>query len=170
MAVFYFNACLVGTYNKIHEVIVEKQSISGKRKARKLALQALYQWLMSGADLYEIEAQFRVANNMEKVDVDYFCRLLYGIPENVQQLEERFTPFLDREITGLNPIELTVLRIGSFELINCPEIPYKVVLDEAISLTKEFGAQDGYRYVNGVLNNLAQQVRSVEISLDHGNG
>ena len=149
---------------------MEKQSISGKRKDRKLALQALYQWLMSSADLYEIEAQFRVANNMEKVDADYFCRLLYGIPENVQQLEEHFTPFLDREISGLNPIELTVLRIGAFELINCPEIPYKVVLDEAISLTKEFGAQDGYRYVNGVLNNLAQQVRAVEISLDNGNG
>lgn len=149
---------------------MEKQSISGKRKARKLSLQALYQWLMSGSDLYEIEAQFRVANNMEKVDVDYFCRLLYGIPENVQQLEESFTPFLDRGISELNPIELTVLRIGAFELINCPDIPYKVVLDEAISLTKEFGAQDGYRYVNGVLNNLAQQVRVVEISLDNGNG
>lgn len=146
---------------------MEKQSISGKRKARKLALQALYQWLMSGSELYEIEAQFRVANNMAKVDVDYFCRLLYGVPENIQQIEEHFTPFLDREITSLNPIELTVLRIGAFELIYCPELPYKVVLDEAVSLTKDFGAQDGYRYVNGVLNNLAQQIRAVEINLDN---
>jgi len=145
---------------------VEKNLISGKRKARKLALQALYQWLMSGSDLHEIEAQFRMINNMEKVDVDYFCRLLYGIPENVQQLEEQLQPFLDREIAGLNPIELSTLRIGAFELLHCPEVPYKVVLDESISLTKEFGSQDGYRYVNGVLNNLAREVRSIEINLD----
>jgi len=145
---------------------VEKNLISGKRKARKLALQALYQWLMSGSDLHEIEAQFRMINNMEKVDVDYFCRLLYGIPENVQQLEEQLQPFLDREIAGLNPIELSTLRIGAFELLHCPEIPYKVVLDESISLTKEFGSQDGYRYVNGVLNNLAREVRSIEVNLD----
>lgn len=145
---------------------MEKNLISGKRKARKFALQALYQWLMSGSELTEIEAQFRTINNMEKVDVDYFCRLLYGIPTNVQQLEDKLLPFLDREIAGLNPIELTVLRIGSFELLHCPEIPYKVVLDESISLTKEFGSQDGYRYVNGVLNNLAREVRSVEVDKD----
>lgn len=146
---------------------MEKQSISGKRKARKLALQALYQWLMSGSELSEIEAQFRIANNMEKVDGDYFCRLLYGVPEHVTALEDSFTAFLDREVNGLNPIELTVLRIGSFELLYCPEIPYKVVLDESISLTKEFGSQDGYRYVNGVLNSLAQEARSVEINLNN---
>ena len=148
------------------EVTVEKQSIGGKRRARKLALQALYQWLMSGSELSEIDAQFRVVNNMDKVDVDYFVRLLYGIPEHIETLEASFAPFLvDREVNSLNPIELTVLRIGSFELLHCPEVPYKVVLDESISLTKEFGSQDGYRYVNGVLNNLARQVRSIEINL-----
>jgi len=144
---------------------VEKQSISGKKRARKLALQALYQWLMSGSDLHEIEAQFRVINNMEKVDGDYFCRVLHGVPSHVESLEASISPLLDREISGLNPIELTVLRMGAFELFYCPEIPYKVVLDESISLAKEFGSQDGHRYVNGVLNNLAKQVRSVEISL-----
>lgn len=146
---------------------MEKQSISGKRKARKLALQALYQWLMSGSDLHEIEAQFRVMNNMEKVDGDYFCRLLHGIPAQIDVLESSIVPFIDRDIAGLNPIELTVLRIGAFELQYCPEIPYKVVLDESISLTKEFGSQDGHRYVNGVLNNLARQVRTVEINLNN---
>ena len=144
---------------------MEKQSISGKRRARKRALQALYQWIMSGSDLHEIEAQFRVINNMEKVDGDYFCRLLHGVPAHIADLEASISPFLDREISGLNPIELTVLRIGAFELFNCPEIPYKVILDESISLTKEFGSQDGHRYVNGVLNNLARQVRAIEISL-----
>lgn len=146
---------------------MEKHLISGKKRARRLALQALYQWLMSGSELHEIEAQFRVINNMEKVDSEYFSRLLHGVPENVIDLETNLAPFVDREISGLNPIELTVLRIGSFELMHCPEIPYKVVLDEAISMAKEFGSQDGHRYVNGVLNNLAQQVRSVEINLNN---
>ncbi|MCC5014055.1 MULTISPECIES: transcription antitermination factor NusB [unclassified Legionella] len=144
---------------------MEKQSIRGKRRARKLALQALYQWLMSSHELFEIEAQFRVANNMDKVDSEYFNRLLYGVPEQVKLLEENLMPFLDRSIESLNPIELTVLRLGSFELLFCPEIPYRVVLDESISLAKEFGSQDGHRYVNGVLNNLARQVRKIEISL-----
>ncbi|CEG57493.1 transcription antitermination factor NusB [Legionella fallonii] len=146
---------------------MEKQSIRGKRRARKLALQALYQWLMAGTDLHEIETQFRVVNNMEKVDGEYFCRLLHGVPAHVAELETSIAPFLDREINSLNPIELTTLRIGAFELFHCPEIPYKVILDESISLTKEFGSQDGHRYVNGVLNNLAKQVRAVEVSLNN---
>lgn len=145
---------------------MDKQSISGKIRARKLALQALYQWLISGSDLHEIEAQFRVINNMDKVDGAYFARLLHGVAKEHQALEASFAPFLDRELESLNPVELTVLRIGSFELIHCPEIPYKVVLDESISLTKEFGSQDGFRYVNGVLNNLAKQVRHIEINHD----
>ena len=142
-------------------------AINGKRRARKLAVQSLYQWLMSGAELTEIEAQFRVANNMEKVDTDYFCRILYGVPAHLPQLEDAFKPLLDRPIESLNPIELTVLRISAFELFHCPEIPYRVILDESVSLARAFGSQDGHRYVNGVLHNLASSVRSVEISL-HG--
>lgn len=143
---------------------MEKESINGKRRARKLALQALYQWLMSGSELYEIEAQFRVANNMEKVDGEYFSRLLHGVAKHCVDLDASFLPLLDRPIDSLNPIELTALRIGSFELTHCPEMPYRVVLDASISLTREFGSQDGYRYVNGVLNNLAKTVRAIEIN------
>lgn len=146
---------------------MEKQSIKGKRRARRLALQALYQWLMSGHELPGIEAQFRDMNDMTRVDPEYFCRLLHGVPKYISSLEESLTPFLDRPIHNLNPIELTVLRLSAFELWHCPEIPYRVVLDEAVSLTKEFGAQEGHRYVNGVLNNLARKVRAVEISLDN---
>jgi transcription antitermination protein NusB len=149
------------------EVIVEKQSISGKRRARKLALQALYQWSMSGEDLGEIERQFRIAKNMARVDAEYFCRLLYGVPKHLNSLEENLVLFLDRPIQSLNPVELAVLRLGAFELFHCPEIPFRVVLDEAISLTKEFGSQEGHRYVNGVLNSLAKKARATEISLDN---
>lgn len=147
---------------------MSNQTISGKRRARRLALQALYQWLMSEADLFDIEAQFRVANNMAKVDTDYFSRLLHQIPQQLAQIEAAFTPLLDRPIQSLNPIELTILRICTFDLLFCPEIPYRVVLDESVALAKAFGAQEGHRYVNGVLHHLAQQVRAIEIKHQHG--
>lgn len=143
---------------------MEKQAIKGKRQARKLIVQALYQWQMSGHTIAEIEAQFRAVNKMDKIDVDYFCRLLHGIPQRLINLEEQFKPFLDRALTDLNPIELAVLRLGAFELLYCPEVPYRVILDEAISLTKAFGSNDGYRYVNGVLHSLAKQTRQTEMN------
>ncbi len=145
---------------------MEKEAIRGKRRARKLALQALYQWHMSGHETVEVEAQFRAVTNMTKVDSEYFCRLLHGVPQHLLKLETTISPFLDRPIEGLNPIELTILRLSVFELFYCPEVPYRVVLDESISLAREFGSQDGHRYVNGVLNGVARQVRKLEISLD----
>lgn len=144
--------------------IVSNESISGKRRARKLALQSLYQWLMAGTALSDIEAQFSAANNMDKVDGDYYRKLLYGIPKDLKAIEDAITPFLDRPINSLNPIELSILRLCTFELFHCMEIPYRVILDESVSLAKAFGSQDGHRYVNGVLHNLAQTVRKTEIA------
>lgn len=147
---------------------MEKNAISAKRRARKLALQALYQWLMTAQATSEIEAQFRLANDMNRVDEAYFCRILYGVPEHLETLQAELLPFLDRPIASINPIELTVLRLGAFELLYCPELPYRVILDESVVLAKAFGSQDGHRYVNGILNNLARQQRALEISLGHG--
>jgi N utilization substance protein B len=143
----------------VTDQVPKSQTIGGKRRARKLAVQALYQWLFSQTELPVLEQEFRMANNMEKVDVDYFCRLLYGVPKTVQALEDAFTPLLDRPIETLTPVERTVLRISTFELLHCLDIPYRVVLDESVSLAKLFGAQDGHRYVNGVLHHLAKQIR-----------
>ena len=143
---------------------MDKQAIKGKRKARKLALQALYQWLMTGSERTEIEAQFHAMNDMDKVDTTYFHKLLAGTIDSYEEIESTISPFLDRKISDINPVELTVLRLSGFELMYCLEIPYRVVLDEAVTLSKAFGSQDGHRYVNGILNNLARQVRQVEIS------
>lgn len=142
---------------------MSNSSISGKRRARKLALQSLYQWLMANPQLTDIEAQFSAANNMDKVDIEYYRRLLYGVPKELAAIEAAIQPLLDRPIHSLNPIELTILRLCAFELFHCPEIPYRVILDESVSLAKAFGSQDGHRYVNGVLHNLAQTVRKIEI-------
>jgi len=147
---------------------VDKESIRGKRRARKLALQALYQWHMCKAELTEIDAQYRSFNDMTRVDTDYFNKLLYEIPKELPAIEAAFTPFLDRPLQDLNPIELTVLRIGSYELMHRLEVPYRVVLDESVNLAKEFGSQDGHRYVNGVLHQLAKQARAIEINAQHG--
>jgi N utilization substance protein B len=142
---------------------VDKEDIKKRRRARKMALQALYQWLMSGGELSDIQAQFCAMETIEKVDVAYFSRLLYGVVRQLPELETAFSPLLDRPANELNPIEHTVLRLSAFELLFVPEIPYRVVLDESVALAREFGSQDGHRYVNGVLNNLAKTVRSVEI-------
>lgn len=142
---------------------VDKHIIKGKRRARKLAVQALYQRLISGYELPEIEAQFRAIHGGETVDLDYFCRLLYGVSERVATLDQAFEPFLDRPIGSINPIELTILRLGAFELLEALDVPYRVVLDESVTLAKTFGAKEGHRYVNGVLNQLAKQARAIEI-------
>lgn len=134
-------------------------NIIGKQKARKLAMQSLYQWQMANADLAEIEAQFRSIKNMERVDLDYYQQILYGVPKNLKLIEDELVPFLDRDIDSLNPVELSILRIGAYEILKCLDLPYRVVLDEAISLAREFGAQDGHKYVNGVLHNLAKKIR-----------
>ena len=138
--------------------------ISGKRRARKLALQSLYQWFMAGDELTAIEAQFHAMNNMEKVDVEYYRRLLYGVPKELASIESSLQTVLDRSIAQLNPVELTILRLCTFELLHCLEIPYRVILDESVSLAKTFGSQDGHKYVNGVLHNLAQTLRKTEVN------
>lgn len=147
---------------------MNKQLIRGKQRARKLVVQALYQWALSGVPVYDIEAQFCTIQDMDKVDGAYFSMLLRGIVQNVDELNSVLMPFLDRTLDTLSPVELGVLRMGAFELLHCPEVPYRIVLDEAVSLAKTFGTQEGHRYVNGVLNNLARSVRSIEISQNEG--
>ena len=142
---------------------MDKQEIKARRWARKMALQGLYQWLMSGNTLIEIEAQVRVLNPDNKMDPTYFCQLLYGVETQLSIIEAAFSEFLDRPIKSLNPIEHTILRISSYELLFVPEIPYRVILDESVMLARAFGSQEGHRYVNGVLNNLARKIRAVEI-------
>jgi len=139
-----------------------KPAVAHRKKARTLLLQALYQWQISDYPVNAIEAQYR-ADNSGKIDWDYFHEIFTGITLSVDILDESFVAYLDREITQLNPIELAVLRIGSFELSNRIDIPYRVVINESIELAKKFGATDSHKYVNGVLDKLAHKCRKVEI-------
>jgi N utilization substance protein B len=118
---------------------------------------------MAGASLSDIEAEFRADYDFSHVDLEYFQALLHGIPACVDELEETFEPLLDRKLTDLDPIERTLLRMGTFELAQRPDVPYKVVINEAVALTKKFGATDGHKYINGVLDKVARTLRKVEI-------
>lgn len=134
-----------------------------RRKARHYGMQALYQWHMAGASLSDIEAEFRADYDFSHVDLEYFQALLHGVPACVDELEATFEPLLDRKLTDLDPIERTLLRMGTFELAQRQDVPYKVVINEAVALTRKFGATDGHKYINGVLDKVARILRKVEI-------
>ena len=133
-----------------------------RRRARHYAMQALYQWYMAGAQLNVIEAEFRTDYDFDKVDGEYFHALLHGVAADVDGLDAAFAPLLDRALDDLDPIEHTLLRMGTWELRERIDVPYKVVINEAVALAKKFGATDGHKYINGVLDKLARELRKVE--------
>jgi len=135
----------------------------GRSNARKKATQALYQWHMSGNDLAEIEEQFYQEQNMEKVDTDYFHKLLHQVPTEIVSLDQLIGKYSDRKESELDPIEQSILRLSSFELKNCMDVPYKVVISEAITLSKMFGSDKSHAFVNSILDKLAKDLREVEI-------
>ena len=138
-----------------------------RRKARHFGLQALYQWTLSGVSVTDIEAEFRVDNDFRHTDGEYFSALLRGVTADVESLEMLFAPALDRALDELDPIERNLLRLGTFELRDRIDVPYKVVISEAVALAKKFGATDSHKYVNGVLDKIARDLRTVELA-QHG--
>ena len=139
-----------------------------KHLARSCALQGLYQWQLTGNDLSDIDQSFAelVAGEQEmgKINRGLFDELLHQIPARVTELDEAYEPFLDRSADQLDPIELVILRIGAYELLFKPELPYRVAINEGVELAKEFGAEQSHRYINGILDKLAQKVRPVEVA------
>jgi N utilization substance protein B len=136
-----------------------------RHKARHYAMQALYQWHMAGAPLNDIEAEFRAEYDFGKVDGEYFHALLHEIPARVDEIEAVFAPHMvDRSVEELGPVERALLRIGSYELMERIDVPYKVVINESVNLAKKFGATDSHKFVNGVLDQVARQLRTVEIN------
>lgn len=135
-----------------------------RRKARHYGMQALYQWHMADASLATIEAEFRADYDFSHVDLEYFQALLHGVPAQVDELETILAPLLDRKLGELDPIERTLLRMGTYELAQRPDVPYKVVINEAVALAKKFGATDSHKYINGVLDKVARELRKAEVS------
>ncbi len=135
---------------------------SRRKKARRYAVQGIYQWHLSGHPIKEIEQQFLESIKSNKVDIEYFQTILVNTLGSVHQLDELIVPILDRDIEEINPVELAILRLACYELKERLDIPYKVVINEALELTKTFGAAEGHKFVNGILDKLARQLRASE--------
>ena len=133
-----------------------------RSRARRRALQAIYAWQMSHTAITKVIEQFRNEQDMEVADLEYFEDLVRGVEKNLGALDEALAAFLDRGIDQVDPIERAVLRIAAYELRHRPDVPYRVVINEAIETTKRFGSEHGHTYVNGVLDHAAAAWRAAE--------
>ena len=136
-----------------------------RHQARRLALQALYQWQVTGDDIGDISSQFVTENDSDKYDIDYFRDLFQGVPTHLDELDRELQPLIDRDIERVDLVERAALRLGVYELLHHPEVPFRVIINESVELAKVFGADKGYRYVNGVLDKVSHKVRAVEVKI-----
>lgn len=130
-----------------------------RHQARRFAVQAIYQWSFTGISATELEMQFQTEYDLAKADIDYFREITQGVINKIAQLDDLIKPHLTRNLSEVDPVELAVLRIACFELSNLPDMPFRVVINEALQLTKVFGSVEGYKFVNGVLDSLVRQTR-----------
>lgn len=137
---------------------------SRRRMAREFVLQGLYQWRLAGGTASFIEQQLRESERFRLIDAKHFTRLLQGVLEQVETLQAQIQPHLDRPLHELSPVESAILLLSTFELMHHPEIPYRAIINEAIELARTYGGSEGYKYVNGVLDKLAVQLRAVEVT------
>ena len=136
--------------------------LAARSRARRRATQALYAWQVSGNPMKDVIEEFRHEQDMEIADLDYFEDLLRGVDAHCSEIDDGLAPFLDRDMAQIDPIERAVLRLSSYELRYRPDVPYRVVLNEAIEVVKRFGAEHGHTYVNGVLDKAAKEWRGAE--------
>lgn len=140
---------------------------TARRYARQYAVQAIYQWQLAHTLPADIESQFLTHQQMsKKTDMIYFKELVHAIPRFHEELDNHMAPFLSRPIHELDPVELAILRLGIFELAKRLDIPYRVTINEALELTKKYGSVEGYKFVNGVLDHVAQKLRPNEIAAE----
>lgn len=136
---------------------------SAKSKARSCAVQALYQWQMTGKNLSTIEQEFKEDQRLKNAQKSYFSDLFHGIPKHLGKVDTALREFVDRDVEKIDLVERAILRIGVYELLFKPEVPYRVVINEGVELAKSFGAEGSHRYVNGVLDKVAKAQRQLEI-------
>ena len=136
---------------------------SQRHRAREAVIQALYQWELSGYPMTQVAAMFRADNDPKRADVAFFHDALTAIDHTHQTLVDSLKPYLSRELSELTPIERNILLLGAYELSARIDIPFKVVISEAVALSKKFGATDGHKFVNGVLDQLAANARAIEV-------
>ncbi len=139
---------------------------SPRRRSREFALQGLYEWILNKDDASAVIDHIRQAHGFNKADTEHFVNLLSGTITQYDSLRAKIIPHIDRKPDELSPIEYAILLLGTFELVNCLDIPYRVVINEAVELTKSFGGIDGHKFVNGVLDKTAADIRKAEVEAD----
>ena len=135
---------------------------SPRRKARELAVQAIYSWQVSQNPVDEVEVNFIVDNSKRRFDIEYFQLLLRGVTLNINGIDEIISPHVDRPLDDIDQVEKAILRVATFELKDCTEVPYRVVINEAIELAKAFAADDSHKFINGVLDKTIKIIRPQE--------
>ena len=134
-----------------------------RTNARKAAVQALYQWQMTGQNLNDIAQQFVEEDRLKDAQKSYFSELIHGEPEYLDAIDLTLAEFVDRPVDKIDPVERAILRLSVYELLHRPDMPYRVILNEGINLAKYFGADGSHKYVNGILDKVAQQQRRIEM-------
>jgi len=144
-----------------------KKSLAKARgKSRRLAMQAIYQWQMTGDSITDIKQQFFDDNNMSKLDPDFFSEMVSGVASSISELDPLLEKNMARSVESVDPIERATLRLATYEFINRFDVPYRVVLNEAVSITKEFCAENSHAFVNAVLDKVAKEIRHLEVKAD----
>jgi len=146
---------------------VSKKSVAKSRgKSRRLAMQAIYQWQMTGDNISDIKQQFFEENNMAKLDAEFFSAMVSGVASSISELDPLLEKYMTRTVESVDPVERSILRLATYEFINRLEIPYRVVLNEAVNITKEFCSEKSHTFVNAVLDKVAKEIRQVETQSD----
>lgn len=138
-----------------------------RHNARHFAVQAMYQWQIAGAPITDIEQEFLLHHIADKkIDMEYFKELIRGIPTQVDEIDAAIKPFLKRSMSEIDPVELAVLRLATYEILKRPDVPYRVIINEALQLTKKFGSVEGYKFINGMLDRIAKANRTTEVNME----
>lgn len=145
------------------EKISEKSMAKARGKSRRFAMQAIYQWQMTGDSITDIKQQFFDDNNFSKIDADYFSELVSGVASSISELDPLLEKNMPRTVESVDPVERSILRLATYEFIHRIDVPYRVVLNEAVNITKEYCAENSHAFVNAVLDKVAKEVRHIEV-------
>jgi len=132
-------------------------------KSRRLAMQAIYQWQMTGDSITDIKQQFFDENNMQKLDAEFFSEVVSGVASSISELDPLLEKYMTRTVESVDPVERSILRLASFEFIHRLDVPYRVVLNEAVNITKEYCSENSHTFVNAVLDKVAKEIRQLEV-------
>ena len=147
----------------LNKAVAKKGLAKARGKSRRLAMQAIYQWQMTGDSITDIKQQFFDENNMSQLDSEFFSKSVSGVASSINELDPLLEKYMSRSVESVDPVERSILRLATYEFINRFDVPYRVVLNEAVNIAKEYCAENSHTFVNGVLDKVAKEIRTIEV-------